>query len=174
MIRRRIGVNYDACHFALEYDDARKSLEALTAAGIRISKIHLSSALALDPGDPAALDAIRSFNEPVYFHQALLRDAEGEITRMIDLPEFFQAVENGSISPAISRKCVSISTSRWTRSPPRRCARLVIRHKKFSPGGRRIPMPASITKSRPTPGRCSRENCNAQWKSKSRENISGC
>ena len=31
IIRRRIGVNYDACHFALEYDDARASLDALTA-----------------------------------------------------------------------------------------------------------------------------------------------
>lgn len=100
MIRRRIGVNYDACHFALEYDDARKSLDALTNAGIRISKIHLSSALALDPRNPAALAAIHVFNEPVYFHQVLLRRAEGEIVRWIDLPEFFQAVESGNVDPS--------------------------------------------------------------------------
>jgi sugar phosphate isomerase/epimerase len=99
IIRRRIGVNYDACHFALEYDDAKKSLEALTAAGIRISKIHLSSALALDPRNPAALTAIRAFNEPVYFHQTLLRDSSGKVTRIIDLPEFFNSVENGTIDP---------------------------------------------------------------------------
>ena len=77
IIRRRIGVNYDACHFALEYDAARESLDALTAAGIRISKIHLSSALALDPRDPAALAAIHAFDEPVYFHQVLLRSGRG-------------------------------------------------------------------------------------------------
>jgi hypothetical protein len=99
IIRRRIGVNYDACHFALEYDAARKSLDALTAARIRISKIHLSSALALDPGNPAALAAIHAFNEPVYFHQVLLRRADGEIVRWIDLPEFFEAVENGTADP---------------------------------------------------------------------------
>jgi sugar phosphate isomerase/epimerase len=99
IIQRRIGLNYDACHFALEYDAARKSLDALTAAGIRISKIHLSSALALDPRDPAALAAIHAFNEPIYFHQVLLRRADGEIVRWIDLPEFFQAVENGMVDP---------------------------------------------------------------------------
>jgi sugar phosphate isomerase/epimerase len=88
IIRRRIGVNYDACHFALEYDDARISLESLTHAGIRLSKIHLSSALAFDPRNPAAMEAIRAFQEPVYFHQVLLRDRSGGISRFIDLPDF--------------------------------------------------------------------------------------
>lgn len=99
-IRRRIGVNYDACHFALEYDAARASLDALTGAGIRISKIHLSSALALDPRDPAALRAIRTFEEPIYFHQVLLKRAEGVIRRFADLPLFFKAVEEETIDPA--------------------------------------------------------------------------
>ncbi len=98
-IQRRIGVNYDACHFALEYDSARKSLDALIEAGIRISKIHLSSALALDPRDSSALAAIRAFNEPVYFHQTLLRDSSNKITRLLDLPEFFQSIESHQIDP---------------------------------------------------------------------------
>ena len=93
VIRRRIGVNYDACHFALEYDGARASLDGLTEAGIRISKIHLSSALALDPRDPAALAAIRAFDEPVYFHQVLLRSLDGTISRFVDLPDFLNAGE---------------------------------------------------------------------------------
>jgi sugar phosphate isomerase/epimerase len=88
VIRRRIGVNYDACHFALQYDEARASLDALKDAGIRISKIHLSSALAFDPRDAAALVAIRAFDEPVYFHQVLLRDSGGAIHRFVDLPDF--------------------------------------------------------------------------------------
>lgn len=100
VIRRRIGLNYDACHFALEYDAARNSLDTLTAAGIRISKIHLSSALALDPRDPAALAAIRAFDEPVYFHQVLLRRTDGAITRFADLPLFFAAVASGALDLA--------------------------------------------------------------------------
>jgi hypothetical protein len=88
VLLRRIGLNYDSCHFALEYDDARTSLDALLSAGIRISKIHLSSALAFDPRNPAAMNAIQSFNEPVYFHQVLLRDTDGAVTRFADLPDF--------------------------------------------------------------------------------------
>lgn len=96
-IRRRIGLNYDACHLALEYDAAAASLDALLAAGIRISKIHLSSALALDPNDATALAAIRSFDEPIYFHQALLKHEDGSIHRYPDLPDFFAAVESGEL-----------------------------------------------------------------------------
>lgn len=92
ILRRRIGVNYDACHFALEYDEPHASLDSLTSAGIRISKIHISSALAFDPGDPAAIDAIRRFDEPTYFHQVLLRAPSGEISRFIDLPDFLAAL----------------------------------------------------------------------------------
>ena len=98
-LQRRIGVNYDACHFALEYDDARNSLDTLTEAGIRISKIHLSSALALNPSDPAALAAIHAFDEPVYFHQVLLKRSNGKISRFADLPLFFEAARSGGIIP---------------------------------------------------------------------------
>lgn len=89
VVRKRIGVNYDTCHFALEYDDCITSLRALCDAGIRISKVHLSAALALDPHDADALNALRSFEEPTYLHQVLLRDSKGAITRFTDLPDFF-------------------------------------------------------------------------------------
>ena len=98
ILRRRIGVNFDTCHFALEYDDVRASLDAMVHSGIRISKIHLSSALALDPRDPEAVAAIRAFDEPTYFHQVLVLGAEAGITRFVDLPDFLAA---GEISEAV-------------------------------------------------------------------------
>jgi len=84
---RRIGINYDACHFALEYEDARPSLDALVSAGLRISKIHLSSALALDPRDPTAVWKIAAFGEPVYSHQVVARGEDGTLRRHLDLPD---------------------------------------------------------------------------------------
>lgn len=87
-VRRRIGLNFDTCHFALEYDDIRESLDAIHRHGIRLSKIHLSSALALNPQDPAAITAIRHFDEPTYFHQVITRDDAGGLTRFTDLPDF--------------------------------------------------------------------------------------
>ena len=94
-VSRRIGVNFDTCHFALEYDETGAALDALIHSGIRISKIHLSSALALDPRDPAAVDAIRGFDEPTYFHQVLVRKDCGDIRRFVDLPDFLLACPIG-------------------------------------------------------------------------------
>ncbi len=81
----RLGVNYDACHFAVEYEDPHESLNALRAAGIRISKLHLSSALRLAPvGESTAL--LRPFADQVYLHQVIARTAEGGLRRYKDLP----------------------------------------------------------------------------------------
>lgn len=96
LVRRRIGINYDACHFALEFDDCHKSLDAFLAAGLRISKVHLSSALEFDPQCEHALQRIRQFDEPTYFHQVILLDDDGHLTRYIDLPEFLADWENSS------------------------------------------------------------------------------
>lgn len=91
MLQRRIGVNYDTCHFSLEYDGCVDSLEAFQLAGVRISKVHLSAALALDPRDPLAIEALRNFEEPTYLHQVLLKMPDDSITRFTDLPDFFAA-----------------------------------------------------------------------------------
>lgn len=99
-INRRIGVNYDACHFALQYESAESALGLLSMAGIRLSKIHLSSALAFSPADPAAIAAIRGFEEPTYFHQVLLREPNGEIARYQDLPDFLAEIGTGNLNPA--------------------------------------------------------------------------
>lgn len=86
-IKRRIGINYDCCHFALQYEDTRMSLDALRGEGLRLSKIHLSAALALDPRIPEAVDAVRAFDEPTYLHQVLARHPDGRIERFTDLPD---------------------------------------------------------------------------------------
>ena len=85
-VKRHIGINYDTCHFALEFDDCHASLKALTDAGLRISKIHLSNALSFDPQNAEALKAIRQFDEPTYLHQVILNT--DPLTRFKDLPDF--------------------------------------------------------------------------------------
>ncbi len=92
-IKRRIGINYDCCHFALQYEDARSSLKALRGEGLRISKIHLSAALALDPRMPGAVEAVGAFDEPTYLHQVLARHPDGRIERYTDLPDGIASLE---------------------------------------------------------------------------------
>jgi hypothetical protein len=50
-LHSQLGVNYDACHFAIQFEEASESLTAFQNANIRISKIHLSSALRTTPNE---------------------------------------------------------------------------------------------------------------------------
>ncbi len=95
VVKRRIGVNYDCCHFALEYEDCRSSLAVLRREGIRISKIHLSAALALDPRDFDAVETAKRFDEPTYLHQVIERRPDGRIVRHTDLPDAVAAHAQG-------------------------------------------------------------------------------
>ncbi len=82
-----IGLNYDTCHLAIEFEDAVESLSRLAGHGIRISKLHFSSALKLKPS-PANLDRLRGFDEPVYFHQVISHSGDdAPLRRFKDLPD---------------------------------------------------------------------------------------
>lgn len=80
-----LGVNYDCCHLGVEFEDAAEALGRLRAAGVKLSKIHLSSALKVRPS-PEALRALGAFQDPVYFHQVVARAADGTLARVTDLP----------------------------------------------------------------------------------------
>lgn len=75
-VLKNLGVNYDTCHLAVEYEQADEALGRLKAAGIRISKIHLSSALSLVPGAEAR-EKLKAFEEDVYLHQVVMRKGGG-------------------------------------------------------------------------------------------------
>ncbi len=69
-INRHLGINYDCCHLAIEYEDAGKSLASLATAGVRLSKLHFSAALKVRP-TAECREALKNFVEPVYFHQVI-------------------------------------------------------------------------------------------------------
>jgi sugar phosphate isomerase/epimerase len=85
-LRRHLGLCYDVCHAAVEFEDARGSITALGAAGIPIHKLQLSAALGLTPGS-SQFEAVKSFAEGTYLHQTVTRGADGTITRYVDLPD---------------------------------------------------------------------------------------
>jgi hypothetical protein len=82
---RYLGVNYDACHFAVEFEEPQDAVSLLQAHGIRLSKIHLSNALKLHPS-PVALTQLAAFADDVYLHQVIVRGDDGLLTRFKDLP----------------------------------------------------------------------------------------
>ena len=83
-LQRCLGVNYDTCHLAVEYEDPREALGLLRRHEIKISKLHLSSALKARP-TPAARAALAEFADNVYLHQVVAREAGGKLVRYRDL-----------------------------------------------------------------------------------------
>jgi hypothetical protein len=83
---RHLGLCYDVCHAAVEYEDPAASLAALAAAGIPVHKLQLSSALRIARVDAAARTALAAFDEPTYLHQVVARRG-AQLARLADLPE---------------------------------------------------------------------------------------
>jgi len=83
-LERHLGVNYDACHFAIEFENPAAAVAQFQQHGIRLSKIHLSNALRLSPS-AASLQQLAAFAEDVYLHQVIARAADGALTRFHDL-----------------------------------------------------------------------------------------
>ena len=84
LMRHHLGVCLDTCHAALQFEDPFECLRRYEAAGIRVPKIQISSALRTDI---SSIDALRPFVEPVYLHQVKARTATGEILSWTDLPQ---------------------------------------------------------------------------------------
>jgi len=91
-MRHHVGVCFDACHMAVEFEDARTAITALGDAGIRICKVQVSSALQLRfrGGDGQPAEKLAPFADDVYLHQVVERRSDG-VTRYTDLPEALAA-----------------------------------------------------------------------------------
>jgi hypothetical protein len=81
---RHLGVNYDTCHLAVEYEEPGEVLKRFKDHNVRISKLHLSSALRVQ-ANAASRDALRAFADDTYFHQVIERMDDGKLKRYKDL-----------------------------------------------------------------------------------------
>ncbi|HLP77381.1 MAG TPA: metabolite traffic protein EboE [Candidatus Paceibacterota bacterium] len=100
-----LGVNYDACHFAVEFEEPRNALLCLSLRGIRISKVHLSSAIKLRP-TTEALQALAELADDGYLHQVVVRRANDQ--RFI-YPEISAALAGEATEGAVAED----STAEW-------------------------------------------------------------
>jgi hypothetical protein len=79
---------------AIEFEEADDALASLVAAGIRISKLHFSSALKVQPSSES-LDSLAQFAEDIYFHQVVAKGADGVLNRYRDLPDALAVAARG-------------------------------------------------------------------------------
>lgn len=94
LTKRYLGICLDTCHMALQFENPTTALEKLTAAGIRIPKIQLSSALKLKNPQTAGLQWLQRFDDGVYLHQTRIRKGKN-IRQYPDLPEAISSAPAG-------------------------------------------------------------------------------
>lgn len=92
LVDETLGICYDTCHFALQYEEAHEAITRLHQGGAPILKYHLSSALSLKP-TPVALARLAKMHEPTYLHQTMGRTHDGKIVRFKDIPLAMAAME---------------------------------------------------------------------------------
>ncbi|MCC7375479.1 MAG: metabolite traffic protein EboE [Verrucomicrobiales bacterium] len=97
-LTKHLGINYDCCHLAIEYESAQDALTRLHRHGIRLSKVHLSNALRVEP-TPRVVQALRAFADDTYFHQVIERTPDGVLHRYTDLPVALERLASGATTP---------------------------------------------------------------------------
>src|SRR5207253_2735648 len=85
-LAQHLGVNYDTCHLAVEFEQPDAAIGFLLQHKIKISKIHLSSALRLTPTREAR-EALEAFGDDIYLHQVVVRQADGKRVVYLDLDD---------------------------------------------------------------------------------------
>ncbi|MEM9701939.1 MAG: metabolite traffic protein EboE, partial [Planctomycetota bacterium] len=69
-VRTHLGVCYDVCHQAVEFEEPAAVVSAFEAADVRINKVQLSCAVELrDPQSAEQRTELARFAEPRYLHQ---------------------------------------------------------------------------------------------------------
>lgn len=83
--RNYIGLCFDTCHFAVNYEDPLKSLQRIVAAKIPVVRIQVSAALAFHTTTP--IEVLRPFVDREYLHQTRVVNETGEIERIADMTD---------------------------------------------------------------------------------------
>ena len=96
-----LGVNYDTCHLAVEFERPDEALGRFLQHKIKISKLHFSSALKVHPTSEVR-QQLKSFMDPVYFHQVVARSSDGTLTRYPDLDHAL--LEPAGLKPQLSEE----------------------------------------------------------------------
>ncbi len=87
--REYLGLCYDVCHQAVEFEDVADSIRLIDKAGILINKVHITCAIHIEnpATNTAARKRLASYVEPRYLHQTMAKTQTGEVLRLVDLTE---------------------------------------------------------------------------------------
>ncbi|MBW3627678.1 MAG: metabolite traffic protein EboE [Gemmatimonadetes bacterium] len=99
-MRDQVGICFDTCHMAVEYEGCEPAVRALQGAGIRITKAQITAGLEIafdgTREDEARLTALHAFAEGVYLHQVVEKRGD-ELRRHADLPTALELWSAGDL-----------------------------------------------------------------------------
>jgi hypothetical protein len=91
-LRKHLGVVFDICHQAVEFEDISLDLQKLVDAGIPIFKLQEAAALQVPEVTQGMVDSLRRYADTVYLTQTMEKK-NGEMTEYLNLEDAFVAWE---------------------------------------------------------------------------------
>lgn len=85
LAERHLGLCFDACHQATQFEDPVSAWRKISDAGIRVGKVQLSCALEVAGDGPTAAGQLAPFDETRFLHQVRRRPQTGTIEAWPDL-----------------------------------------------------------------------------------------
>jgi hypothetical protein len=89
-LRKHLGVVFDICHQAVEFEDISQDLQKLVDAGIPIFKLQEAAALQVPEVTQGLVDSLRRYADTVYLTQTMEKK-DGEMTEFLNLEDAFEA-----------------------------------------------------------------------------------
>ena len=89
-LRRHLGVVFDICHQAVEYENIAEALQKLVDAGIPIFKLQEAAALHVPQVTQSIVDTLKRYAKTIYLTQTVEKK-NGKLTRFLNLEDAFAA-----------------------------------------------------------------------------------
>jgi len=91
-LRRHVGIVFDICHQAVEFEDIGACLQKLVDAGIPIFKLQEAAALHVPEVTQKIVDVLKNYSKTIYLTQTVEKK-NGKLTRFLNLEDAFAAWE---------------------------------------------------------------------------------
>jgi hypothetical protein len=91
-LRRHLGIVYDICHQAVEYENISESLQKLVNAGVPIFKLQEAAALHIPEVTQPVVDTLKRYAKTIYLTQTLEKK-NGKINRFLNVDDAIAAFE---------------------------------------------------------------------------------
>jgi sugar phosphate isomerase/epimerase len=91
-LRKHVGIVFDICHQAVEYEDIGQALQKLVDAGIPIVKLQEAAALHMPEVTQEIVDTLKRYANTIYLTQTVEK-RDGKLTRYLNLEDAFVAWE---------------------------------------------------------------------------------